>query len=265
MTQERTQEFTEISVVEHGEIPGEAGPYARKRLGSVVGAISEPVLHTRVKLTQAPDPARDRPAEAEITVDVNGDLVRAHVAGHTMLEAIDLLRGRLTDQLEHRHERQRTRHRRPETSVPGEWRHGDRPTERPRHFERPVDERRLLQHKSYVIEEVTADEAAFDMEQLDFDFFLFRELGTGQEALIERTGGGAYRLTRLDGAATDPGPTAIEVTVAGQAAPVLDLDQAQDHLAVGGEPFVFYADAATGRGHVLYLRYDGHYGLVAPE
>ncbi len=265
MAEQRTGQFTEISVVEHGEIPGEAGPYARKRLGSVVENIADPVLYTRVKLTQSTDPARDRPAVAQVTVDVNGDLVRAHVAGHTMLEAIDLLRGRLTDQLEHRHERQRTRHRRPEASAPGEWRHGDRPTERPRHFDRPVDERRLLQHKSYVIDEVTPDEAAFDLEQLDFDFYLFRELATGQDALIERTGDGAYRLTRLDGSATDPGPTAVALTVAAHPAPVLDLDQAQDHLAVGGEPFVFYADAATGRGHVLYLRYDGHYGLVAPE
>ncbi|MEU8511076.1 sigma 54 modulation/S30EA ribosomal C-terminal domain-containing protein [Kitasatospora sp. NPDC048722] len=28
--------------------------------------------------------------------------------------------------------------------------------------------------------------------------------------------------------------------------------------------FVFFTDAATGRGNVLYHRYDGHYGLVTP-
>ena len=265
MAEQGTRSTTAVAIVEHGDVPAEAVDYARKRLGSAVETIAEPVLYTRVKLTQAADPARDRPSVAQVTVDVNGDLVRAHVAGHTMLEAIDLLRGRLHDQLEHRHERQRTRHRRPEASAPGEWRHGDRPTERPHHFDRPVDDRRLLQHKSYVIDEVTPDEAAFDMEQLDFDFFLFRELATGEDALIERTGDGAYRLTRVDGSGADPGPTAVEMTVAEHPAPVLDLDQAQDHLAVGGEPFVFYADVTTGRGHVLYLRYDGHYGLVAPE
>ena len=30
----------------------------------------------------------------------------------------------------------------------------------------------------------------------------------------------------------------------------------------GGEPFVFYLDPETGRGRVLYIRYDGHYGLI---
>ncbi len=265
MTEAGSPSTTEIGIVERGDVPGEAVAYARRRLESVIDQIADPVLYARVKLTQAPDPARDRPAVAQVTVDINGDLVRAHVAGHTMLEAIDLLRGRLNAQLEHRHERQKTRHRRPEDSGPGEWRHGDRPTERPRHFDRPVDERQLVQHKSYVIDDVTPDEAAFDMEQLDFDFYLFRELATGQDALIERTEDGGYRLNRADGSTTDPGPTAIALSVAEHPAPVLDLDQARDHLAVGGGPFVFFLDADSGRGRVLYLRYDGHYGLVAPE
>lgn len=265
MTEQASPSTPEIGIVEHGDIPAEAVAYARKRLGTVIEGIAEPVLLTRVKLTQAADPARDRPSVAQITVDVNGDVVRAQVAGHTILEAVDLLRGRLHDQLEHRHERQQARHRRPEASAPGEWRHGDLPTDRPRHFDRPADERQLVRHKHYVIDEVTPDEAAFDMEQLDFDFFLFRELATGADALIERTGPGAYRLTRVDGSGGEVGPTAVHLTVAEHPAPVLDLDQAMDHLAVGGEPFVFFVDAGSGRGHVLYLRYDGHYGLVGPE
>jgi hypothetical protein len=28
--------------------------------------------------------------------------------------------------------------------------------------------------------------------------------------------------------------------------------------------FLLFVDAATGRGAVLYLRYDGHYGLIEP-
>jgi hypothetical protein len=27
---------------------------------------------------------------------------------------------------------------------------------------------------------------------------------------------------------------------------------------------VFFADETTGRGNVLYHRYDGHYGLITP-
>jgi hypothetical protein len=28
--------------------------------------------------------------------------------------------------------------------------------------------------------------------------------------------------------------------------------------------FLYFTDAETGRGCVLYLRYDGHYGLIEP-
>ena len=31
-----------------------------------------------------------------------------------------------------------------------------------------------------------------------------------------------------------------------------------------GHRFLFFENAATGRGSVLYRRYDGHYGLIEP-
>jgi hypothetical protein len=36
------------------------------------------------------------------------------------------------------------------------------------------------------------------------------------------------------------------------------------HLELMGWPFVFFRDPTTGRGSVLYHRYDGHYGLLVP-
>ena len=38
--------------------------------------------------------------------------------------------------------------------------------------------------------------------------------------------------------------------------------EARARLELSGEPFVFYLDPDTGRGRVLYLRYDGHYGQI---
>ena len=29
--------------------------------------------------------------------------------------------------------------------------------------------------------------------------------------------------------------------------------------------FLYYVDEASGRGRVIYLRYDGHYGLIEPQ
>ncbi len=251
--------------VVQGEVVGDARSYATEHLGGLLEHIREPVLFARVKLTQAPDPARDRPAIAEIAVDVDGELVRAHVSGHEMREAIDLLRDRLRDKLEHRSQRREERRQRPGTRQPGVWRHGDPVTPRPDYFDRPVDEREVLRHKSYVVDDMTPDEAAFDMDQLDFDFYLFRDLATGDDSLLERTADGSYRLTRLHPASIDPGPTAISLDVTRQAAPQLTVEEAIERLGMGDDRFVFFANRATGRGCIAYRRYDGHYGLIAPE
>ena len=38
-----------------------------------------------------------------------------------------------------------------------------------------------------------------------------------------------------------------------------------ERLDASAEPHIFFANATTGRGNVLYRRYDGHYGLIVPE
>jgi ribosome-associated translation inhibitor RaiA len=237
--------------------------YAFEKLGAALRRIDEPVQFVRLKLGVAGDPARIRPALAQVTVDIDGDLVRAQVAGHTMREAIDLLQRRLVRQLEQRADRReflRTRG----TGKPGVWRRGDLATERPPYYDRPREERELVRQKTFAIDELTVDEAAFDMDQLDFDFYLFCDVTSGEDALLERLADGTYRLTRLHPSAIDPGPTAVEVTIADTAPPELTVPDAVELLDATGEPFVFFADATTGRGNVVYRRYDGNYGLVTP-
>ena len=33
---------------------------------------------------------------------------------------------------------------------------------------------------------------------------------------------------------------------------------------MSGYPFVFFVDEDSGRGRLLYVRYDGHDGLISP-
>ena len=47
-------------------------------------------------------------------------------------------------------------------------------------------------------------------------------------------------------------------------APELTLTQAEERLDASGERFVFFVNPDTGRGNVVYLRYDGHYGVITP-
>jgi hypothetical protein len=42
----------------------------------------------------------------------------------------------------------------------------------------------------------------------------------------------------------------------------MTLEDAVELLDLSDDRFVFSRDAASGRGQVLYRRYDGHYGLI---
>jgi hypothetical protein len=182
-----------------------------------------------------------------------------------MLEAVDLLEEHLRDKLEHRAQHREAERRLVAIPQPGEWRHGDLATDRPTYFDRPADERELVRHKTFVTDELTPDEAAFDMDQLDYDFYLFRDLASGSDSLIQRQPDGTYRMTHGHRPTVELGPTAVRLEVDELPAPESTVPEAIERLDNGGEPFVFFVNAATGRGNVVYRRYDGHYGLLTPD
>jgi RNA polymerase-binding transcription factor DksA/ribosome-associated translation inhibitor RaiA len=241
-----------------------ARDYAERKVSAVIEAIGEPILHARIKLTMAPDPAVERPARAEAALDVNGQLVRAHVAAHTLHEAVDLLEPRLRGRVAHAAERVRTLHLRPPKTPLGEWRHGQAPTDRPAWYDRPAEERQVVRRKTFALDELTLDEAALDMEMLDLDFYLFFELATGVDAVLHRRPDGRLGMRRLHVVDLPVVAEAVEVVLEPEAAPALALDEAVEWLDVAGSPFVFFRNRETGRANVVYRRYDGHYGLITP-
>lgn len=254
-----------IQVSTDGAITEDERTYALRKLEKVLDDLERPVLHAQLRLYRAADPARERPVLARATVDVDGEPVRAHVAGQTAQEAVDLLEARLRDRLDRVEEQLRTLRRRSPTSPPGEWRHGDLPAPRPPFFPRPVEEREIVRHKTFSPEEATVDEAIYDMEAMDLDFLLFVDLATGDDSLVHRLPGGAYGVVHLNGGGAEPSPpSAAAVEVDPRPAPDLSVQEARERLDAGGEPWVFFRDTGTGRCHVLYRRYDGHYGLITP-
>jgi hypothetical protein len=195
-------------------------------------------------------------------LDLNGEPLRAHASAHTMTEALDALSQRLRERLEHRASRRKDLERSDGVVAPGEWRHGDLSPERPPFFDRPVEDRQLVRHKTLAAGELSVDEAVFDMLALDYDFYLFVDLTSGSDSVIERADGTTYRMTRLQPSADGMGPTAEPVELTDVEVPVLSLREAIERLGASGERRLFFADAGSGRGAVLYLRHDGHYGLV---
>jgi hypothetical protein len=131
------------------------------------------------------------------------------------------------------------------------------------YFPRPGDQRTVISHASHAARPQTPEEAAAELVLLDYDFHLFTERSTGQDSLIYRTPGG-YRLAMAHPKPSRLGPLPGSVTVSPLPAPRLTVREASERLDESGQPFTFFLDARTGRGSIVYHRYDGHYGLLVP-
>jgi ribosome-associated translation inhibitor RaiA len=240
----------QIDVTLRGGVPLRARDYARAKVGGLARYSPLPILGARAKLTQLRHGSVAGQVVAEVSLDVNGRLVRAQVAAGSSHEAIDLAQDRLRRKLG-----QLGRHPAREG--------GRQRAHRPGYAVRAAVEREVVRHKAFEPAMTSVEEAVFDLELMDYDFQLFHDSGSGVDCVVYRDAPCGYRITRL--AAVDMvADSAVGVQVDVWAAPVMSVAAAVGTLDAGEAAFVFFADSATGRGNVLYRRHDGHYGLITP-
>lgn len=254
-----------VHVQTRGSVPATDVDYLREKVAVVLRQAHEPVLFVRARLAVRADPAVARPAVAQVNVNLNGRLLRAQAVRETCREAVDEVHDRLRERLRRAAtDWQAIRGARP-LPERREWRHASAPAERPRYFPLPAEERQIVRHKSFGLRRMTVDEAAFDMELLGYQFHLFTEDGTGSDSVLYLVNDDPrYRLSQVDPQPDRVLPGMDWVSVSLQHPPMLRVEEAVQRLDLSGWPFVFFQDAATKRGCVLYHRYDGHYGLITP-
>ncbi|MFF5336181.1 sigma 54 modulation/S30EA ribosomal C-terminal domain-containing protein [Streptomyces sp. NPDC013181] len=261
MTGLKTSQAVDVQVRSRGQVPRGADAYAREKVLAALDQVSEPVLTAQVKLTQQVSGSAARPAAARAVVDVNGRLVRAHVAASTMFEAVDLLRERLTARLA------RVRRHGPRgLSGTGReaWWDSAGHDHRPHRHHLPAEERRIVRYKAFGQARQTPEDAVIDLEAMDYDFWVFTDLASGYDSVVYRDATtGRHRLASLGPVAQEPEAEGL-LSVSTVPVPRSTVPEAVERLNLTGLPFVFFDDTATGRGSVLYHRYDGHYGLIAP-
>ena len=249
-----------------GAVHAADGDYLIQKMTAVLHQAPEPVLFARARLSVMPDPAVARPAIAQVNVDLNGRLVRAQAARETVREAIDEVADRLRERMERAARNwQAIRGRRP---LPDshEWRHTSVPAERPNYFPLPADERQVIRHKTFELRRLSVDMAALDMDLLGYQFHLFTDDATGSDSVLYLADDDPrYRLSQVDPQPEKIASDADWVSVSQQPPPLESVAEAVERLEVSGTPFVFFQDAATQRGCVLYHRYDGNYGLITPS
>ncbi|GAB2727897.1 sigma 54 modulation/S30EA ribosomal C-terminal domain-containing protein [Nocardia thraciensis] len=252
-----------VSAAHHVSAAG--AQYAREKISRALDYASEPVLSARVRLSGHGDPAAADPVVAQANVNMAGRAVRVQVTGASTREAVDLLQARLRSRLARLSRNWEAIRGSRSPVTPHEWRHGDATRARLPYFPRPEEERQVVRHKSYALAHETVDEAAFDMEIMDYDFHLFTESGSRVGSVLYRSGATGYRLAQVDPHPGDVTPGSVAVSFSPWPAPELSVEGAIVRLELTGWPFVFFRHRGLDRGGVLYHRYDGHYGLITPS
>ena len=253
----------QVQAETRGAVPEGAVSFAVQRISSLLAAAPEPVLFARVKLTMAADPAVERPATAQVNVDLNGRPIRTQASAETIREATEHACDRLRIRLERAARNWAAIRGGQPSPGPGEWRHQSPPRPRLPYFPRPPGERAVMRRKWYAPAHLTPDEAVADAELLDYDFHLFTEKSTGEDAVVYRIKDG-YRLELGHPQSGRLGPVAPSITVSKIPVPRLPVTEATAELEATGQLFLFFVNAETGRGNLIYHRYDGHYGLIEP-
>ncbi|HEY7483477.1 MAG TPA: sigma 54 modulation/S30EA ribosomal C-terminal domain-containing protein [Streptosporangiaceae bacterium] len=259
-----------VQMETRGPVPEGAVDLARDRVVALLRLAKEPVVYARVKLTVLDDPAMPRLAVAQANLDVNGRPVRAQSTAETMWRAVNELRDRLLIRLA------RVSldwpHRRGGRALtnPRDWRPAGVPARRPPDLCQTHGRHYVVRHKTVKPVMVTPIEAALDMELLDYDFYLFTDMVTERDCVVRRNGV-RYRLARVGAAAERrngadrPGRGGGAFVVDERPAPVLTPVQAVALLNTRDLALVFFADAETRCGRIVYRRYDGHYGMISPS
>lgn len=256
----RPQMLPEFRITCRSEIPDDGIGRTRDMLTRVIRYSRGSVLDAHAVLQVVPDPHRARPATVEASIDVDGIVVRARAEEVDLHTAIDAVGSRLRRQLDQLAARRDTRHRWVGLATQGEWRHGTHaPT--PTYADVPPEERRVLRRKVVDLEPMTVDAAAYEMDLLGHDFYLFRDARTGSDALLRHRPDGTYGLAEVGHAWVTPAQGQLAIDVG---PPRLTEEQALERLNAGGEPYVFHVDPRTGRTQVTYRRFDGHYGVITP-
>ncbi len=129
----------------------------------------------------------------------------------------------------------------------------------------------VTRRKSVVLQRATPLQAAAVMDAMDYDVHLFTDAETAEDAVVYRAGPSGLRLARQrhffppgwSWSPADSGPP-VPLIVNSRPTPTLTEETAVRRARAHGLRMLFFTDPASGRGQLLYPRYDGDLGLITP-
>jgi hypothetical protein len=188
-------------------------------------------------------------------------MATAHATGNDALHAANEAADRLKRQMRRvadapvalRNDRRTIQHAL--ANLAHDHKHRPRPS-----FKRPDLRDVIPQRAPYPLPESTLDAVA-DLLDLDLEFQLFRHARTEEDVVVYRRDDPRIGLLHPPGSPL-AGENDIVVPRPSRYSRPIPLARGRDEMDVLNHRFLYFVDAADGRGKVLYLRHDGDHGLV---
>jgi len=127
-----------------------------------------------------------------------------------------------------------------------------------------TEEQPIVRRKYCALLTGTPAEAVRAMDAMDYDAYLYTDAETGEDAAVYWAGPLGVRLARQHRRQLPELPSGLSLTMNPHATPLLTEAEAAVRLCRYGLPFLFFTDPSSGRGRLLYRRYDGALALVLP-
>lgn len=229
-----------VTVTLRGNVGSGTVTYAQEKVAAVLAEVGRPILGAKVVLDWHRDPALHRPARVDVGVNVNGTIVRAKSERPTMQEAIDEMEERLRRRIRALQDRERSH--RHDASL-SRQRHSDVVRSVAVPLPRLTDDQEILRERAEPAPALTPEEASYEMDLVDHEFYLFQDAASGSPALLRRAGPHAYTIDVVP--------------------PTLTESQAVAQLDRTAEPLAFYVDADSGEARVLHVRPDGRRASIS--
>jgi ribosome-associated translation inhibitor RaiA len=238
----------------------------RRRVAGLERLVDDPP--PEVRLTVRPGPARSgpdarRPFVADASAPDHGRVLAAHALGPTAITAAAAAVERLRRQLRRTRDEEVALRNEPRVIARGiaDLRRLER--QRPEVARKPPEEREIVHRRTYSTEPEPTLSAVADLLDDDQEFRLFVHVLTREDVVVHWRDDGRVGLLHPQGSAlAGEGPPVVPEP--SRYSEPLPLAVARSEMDVLNHRFLYFIDEDDGRGKVLYLRYDGDYGLVEP-
>jgi hypothetical protein len=128
---------------------------------------------------------------------------------------------------------------------------------------KPPEEREIVPRHTYAPGPEPTLEAVADLLDLDEQFHLFSHTVTGEDAVVHWRSDGRIGLLHPPGSRLADERDVV-VPMRSRYSDPLPLESARAEMDALDHRFLYFIEAGIDRGRVLYLRFDGDYGLVQP-